>query len=1207
MTEPHGKNQADPFQSLISAAQSLCATSPQAAIYTICDMLWLKRVGQMETESAATRPIEQPAAASSVSSQQARPPEIAGRPPSEPREFSGTNPSADNAAVPVSEGGRYHQSDSRQPLALRGAPALARKLPLERAFRAFRPRRMGSLKRLELDLDAIVERRIACGYWIALQRPRRDRWLELAVVTEQSATMRLWQPTCREFSHVAARGSAASRHRSFSLEWDPNSTSGDGARVVLREAQRQIGGLSLPSQRSVVLYLTDAFGPGWLSGAVPRQLAAWARSHPVLVIMLLPPAFWGRTSLRPLLPLRRLKVRRGRVATEHLPPAPLLSYVDPSGIAESVGLLGGMPGPGAMTLWRSNTDADRIADPEFVPNPPPRSELRQDLIDHIYEFFRQSATPETRQLARYLAHVPLVLPIMRLIERALVPGAAPWQLSELVMSGLLRRKTASSRGEEAEFEFLPGIQARLKKEGRPGIDVQVASALNDLPDRLNRYLARRMAQGEEFPVHRVSEESESSDGTLAVVPGLSSEALQVGNLRLNAIDAKPLLSVSEKRVACARFSPNGNRIATASRDKSASIWDTQTARRICGPLRHDGAVTLIEFGPEAKHVLTACDDGRLRVWDCRYGRLEKTAENAGYSRIIHIDRRGRRIAAVSTLGTATVWNIDGHGIQAQLVMRIPNVLSAQFSPDGERLLTADTQGSARQWVCSSRKSFGDPMVHRKGILFASYNHLSSRLVTAGMDSTAQLWDPLSCKKVGAPMNHDEKVHFAVFSPDDRLLATASADGIVKLWDGRSGLPVLRPLKYGTQVQEIAFSRDSRRFLAVDAEHRIFVHSAATGALLGNPVNLSASVHSAEFSPESDLLLTSSGDGLARLWDIREYELPNTPPGSELAQLHSPTNAPDRTAPLEEPVPESKSVRLFGRSTLAADQDFQSLGTPVALDVETKGSRAATVRGENSVDIWRLGGTKLAPLKLPHPDKVNSVKFSSDGTWLATACRDGNVRIWHARLGKLLGAPLEHPGAVVSANFKPHSYELVTACTDGVARVWLVPSGRLINQFRANPKALTFADFSRGGGDWLVTAGTAGLVRVWHSRNTLEPRHSFAHQGRVNRAQVSPDGRLLISAGEDHHARIWALESGNQAPIHEFVHNDSVIAAEFAQDGSSAATVCKDGDIRLWDVATGELLRIFRVESPTFACFSHDAWGVVVARHREAPKVVLFAP
>ncbi|MGH8570469.1 MAG: hypothetical protein ACREXU_21310, partial [Gammaproteobacteria bacterium] len=57
------------------------------------------------------------------------------------------------------------------------------------------------------------------------------------------------------------------------------------------------------------------------------------------------------------------------------------------------------------------------------------------------------------------------------------------------------------------------------------------------------------------------------------------------------------------------------RVVTASRDKTARVWDARSGKVLTEPLRHEREVTSAQFSPDGTRVVTASRDTTARVWD----------------------------------------------------------------------------------------------------------------------------------------------------------------------------------------------------------------------------------------------------------------------------------------------------------------------------------------------------------------------------------------------------------------------------------------------------------------------------------------------------------------------------------------------------------------------------------------------------------------
>jgi hypothetical protein len=65
----------------------------------------------------------------------------------------------------------------------------------------------------------------------------------------------------------------------------------------------------------------------------------------------------------------------------------------------------------------------------------------------------------------------------------------------------------------------------------------------------------------------------------------------------------------------AAFSPDGQRIVTASRDHTARIWDAATGKTIAALEGHTDAVLTAVFSPDGQRIVTASSDATARIWD----------------------------------------------------------------------------------------------------------------------------------------------------------------------------------------------------------------------------------------------------------------------------------------------------------------------------------------------------------------------------------------------------------------------------------------------------------------------------------------------------------------------------------------------------------------------------------------------------------------
>src|SRR5436309_1789275 len=63
-----------------------------------------------------------------------------------------------------------------------------------------------------------------------------------------------------------------------------------------------------------------------------------------------------------------------------------------------------------------------------------------------------------------------------------------------------------------------------------------------------------------------------------------------------------------------QFSPDGTRVAAASRDRKTHVWDVASGRELQA-LDDGGLVRAIAFSPDGSTLASGCEGGVLHVWD----------------------------------------------------------------------------------------------------------------------------------------------------------------------------------------------------------------------------------------------------------------------------------------------------------------------------------------------------------------------------------------------------------------------------------------------------------------------------------------------------------------------------------------------------------------------------------------------------------------
>lgn len=374
---------------------------------------------------------------------------------------------------------------------LPGVPALPDPLALARALRPLRRTRR-SIHSFGLDEEATAMRIAETGLLVPVMRPAPARWLDLALVVDNGPSMALWRDAATEFHALLELQGAFRDVRLWRLGGD--STSQYELRASHDSPAVSPQHLVDPTGRRLVILLTDCTADGWSDGGMRRLLELWAASMPVALTQTLPQRLWNRTAAefryvrltadRPGLPNSQLKVSLHSPEAEPGSadlgvPIPVLE-LEARWLAPWANLVAGTADQGVagMALFTGvGANDERSVGNVIRDQGGPRSPV--DLVSQ----FLANASPTAARLAAYLSVVPLALPVMRLVQRSMLPESRSAHLAEVFLSGLLVRVSPEDGSKDpdlVQYEFRPGVRELLLQTMRRSEAIQVLEQVSGL-------------------------------------------------------------------------------------------------------------------------------------------------------------------------------------------------------------------------------------------------------------------------------------------------------------------------------------------------------------------------------------------------------------------------------------------------------------------------------------------------------------------------------------------------------------------------------------------------------------------------------------------------------------------------------------------------------------------------------------------------------
>ncbi len=416
-------------------------------------------------------------------------------PPFEPIPESSSTPSSQSSSTPSSQPKPTRYSPPI-PFETPAAPALRNPLALARAIRPLM-RKVASRTETILDEEATARQIAEKNIWTPVLEPAPERWLELALVIEETSSFPIWQETIAEFKKLLERHGAFRDVRTWRLNADPNGSLylllGQNS-TTLNQRPRSPKELLDPAGRRLIILVSDCTSQIWRLGTIQNLLHLWASQNPVAILQLLPERLWIRSALGTGFSVQFSAFTPGvpntKLVIEDLPPwqevnlstalpLPIIT-LEPEPLAKWARVVAGT---GGMRT------AGVLFDPALVAAMAEEMEQRSSRLSasELVKRFRETASPMARRLAGLMAAVPVTLPVVRLIQQTMLPESEQIHVAEVFMSGLLCPLTVDSvaaKSDSIAYEFQPGVRELL-------LDSIPISDTDEVLEQVSQFIARK--------------------------------------------------------------------------------------------------------------------------------------------------------------------------------------------------------------------------------------------------------------------------------------------------------------------------------------------------------------------------------------------------------------------------------------------------------------------------------------------------------------------------------------------------------------------------------------------------------------------------------------------------------------------------------------------------------------------------------------------
>ncbi|MCB1127468.1 MAG: WD40 repeat domain-containing protein, partial [Verrucomicrobiae bacterium] len=423
--------------------------------------------------------------------------------------------------------------------------------------------------------------------------------------------------------------------------------------------------------------------------------------------------------------------------------------------------------------------------------------------------------------------------------------------------------------------------------------------------------------------------------------------------------------LGRKGINSVRFSPDNQRIITASQDGTAVIVATEGLRVLHRLTGHDAPVNAACFLDDGGRCVTAGADGSVRLWDAGSGEEMIQAVPGHPPEAIHDlapSPDGTRLAAAGHAGSLWILSATNATLLQSWSGHAGPARAVAWSPDGARLASAGSTGDVYLWEVSTRErlralSRGSGPTYR-----LAWSSDGQWLAGACNEGRVLVWNVENGEQAKPLTGHDGKVSGVVFTGNSGRLISSGFDSTLRVWTLRSTAGHFQQPTEGEQrTTAIVVGNNGRLLVRGDVSGRISVHELpglkAESSFAAHEKNVSALA----LSSEAQWLASASLDGTLRLWKGLRGEL---------------------------------AAELLRGEEVVRDVCFSPDG------------RLLAAAGNNgTATLWNVAEAQLLRrLEPPEPSRirVGEVLFSSDGRLLIAREARGRVGLWDVDTGSWRG-------------------------------------------------------------------------------------------------------------------------------------------------------------------------------------------------------------
>ncbi len=612
-------------------------------------------------------------------------------------------------------------------------------------------------------------------------------------------------------------------------------------------------------------------------------------------------------------------------------------------------------------------------------------------------------------------------------------------------------------------------------------------------------------------------------------------------------------------VKAVAISPDGNYVATGSRDKTIKLWDRATGLEVKSFLGHAHTVNDLAFSADGKWLLSSSADFTARFWSVETGEELWCSEKfKNYVTTVAIDPTGRFFAVGGFFDEVKVYDVvtylEVQTIEADPDRSVGYGVDLAFSPDGKFLAIGEDNRKAHVY---STEDWSEKYLFKPengwcggcGTLVA-FSPDSKSLVKFSHRTDVVSYDLATGQKGKSFMRTEEDMAGISFSLDGSKLVVATEDS-AKVFSWPNGDLLGELDKQGKGFTDVIATNEQLFLGNADGTTGIWsldgmqAEGALSGLLnrrdkggvdydLGNywQHHLAKRVKykfPVLLTKDGKQMLTGKTGTKVKLWEVGKASMPQEFLGHEKAVL---SMALSKDEQLLATASGDGEIRLWDMKTRQKVRSFLEHNKYPVFDLKFSpdGKRLASCGWDGKIILWDVATGE--PLSIVRLDQASGYElaFSPNGLYLVVAQLDKRLVLYEADSGEEVKTFVGHTAEVTAIDFHPNGQEFLTASLDGTVAVWNLGTGLLERKIRE--KEAFYSAFYAQEGNRIFTAGSSRQIKVFDANNAKFLYQLEGHQNEVVALDLSEEKSLLVSVDVDGVMKFWDLNRNEE--VFEYV-------------------------------------------------------------------------